>query len=180
MTREIDPETLKRLLAAAPGAYKGDPVLDNGSFADNTSNTSEPASEVLMLQMENERYWQGVKGMVPDRPTDTSEFTHPMVRPFLEATGAQRQADALGVQQGGRYVAVPGPDGKLRAVPRALAAERRAQIDLAKEPRILSLAEQADLELRQARAGGWLLSDDERSRLYGPGGDPAAEMTAGW
>jgi hypothetical protein len=88
-------------------------------------------------------------------------------------------ADADEVQQAGRYVAVPGPDGRLKAVPREM-AQRQAAIDLAKAPRVLSLAEQADLELRQARAGGWLMDPDERARLYGPGGDPAAEMTRGW
>jgi hypothetical protein len=180
MPREVDRETLNRILSQQPGAYKGHPE-DTLTCAEG-GVVSEPYSEPWLLAAENERYWEGVKGMVPDRPTDTSDFAHPMVRPFLEATGAQRQADALGVQQGGRFVAVPGPDGRLKAVSRerVLAQQREAAINLAKAPRVLSIAEQADLELRQARAGGWLLSDDERSRLYGAGGDPAAEMTAGW
>jgi hypothetical protein len=113
-----------------------------------------------------------------------SDFDHPMLRPFLSATGHQRQADALGVQQGGRYVAVPDPStGRLKAVPRerVLAQQRQAEINLARPAqRVLTDAEFADWLYRQDQADGMHLSEGERRRLNDGRGDPAAEMTQGW
>jgi hypothetical protein len=169
------PERLKQILSQA-NEYKGDPVLDNGTFADNTANTSESASARWELAAEVARNSQG---MGHDRPTSTSDFEHPVLRRFLEATGARHPDDGE-VQQSGRYVAPPGPDGKLRAVPRSQLAEYRAAVNLAKPAPPISEAEQADLELRRARAGGWLMDPDERARLNDGRGDPAAEMQAGW
>jgi hypothetical protein len=61
-----------------------------------------------------------------------------------------------------------------------MAQQREAAVNLAKESRVLSLAEQADLELRNAIAGGWLTPPLERLRLEDGRGDPAAEMRAAW
>ena len=116
------------------------------------------------------------------------------MRTALEAFGERHIDDTDdGVQQGGRYVvapsaarrhgqyvAVPGPDGRLRAVPRPALAQRAATVDLAQPARSLTDAEQADREYRNAQAAGLFLPEDARARIYGPGGDPAAEMTAGW
>jgi hypothetical protein len=134
----------------------------------------------FLLSVENERWHQAHPHGVP---VSGSDFDHPALRPFLEVSGEQRKADALGLQQGGRYV-IDGrtADGHLRAVPRerVMAAASAAAINLARPMRVLTDAEQLDLEYRQAQAGGWFLPEDQRARLNDGRGDPAAEMTAGW
>lgn len=50
-------ELVSELLSTAPGAYKGDPVRDSGSFADGTANTIEEPGERELLEMSNDVYW---------------------------------------------------------------------------------------------------------------------------
>jgi hypothetical protein len=98
---------------------------------------------------------------------------------MAESSGGCRMADADEVQQGGRYVARPGADGKLHAVPRSDLARYRAAVDLTPPPP-MSLAEEEELERRRMIAGGWLTPPLERMMLEDGRGDPAAEMTRGW
>lgn len=57
MAREIRDDLLSDLLSRAPGAYKGDPVLDRGSTSEGTSTVPPPASERWLLEADNDRYW---------------------------------------------------------------------------------------------------------------------------
>jgi hypothetical protein len=177
MTRELDPETYRRLLASAPSAPKARPE-DELTTADGGAMPNDPQARFL-LSAEIERWNQANPHGVP---VSRSDFDHPMLRPFLSATGHQRQADALGVQQGGRYVAVPDPStGRLKAVPRErVLAQQRAAVNLAQPARVLSGPEYEGWLRRQDQADGLDLSPGERSRLYDDRGDPAAEMVRGW
>jgi hypothetical protein len=201
MTREMDADHLGRVLARqgdeplnrrlsqAPGAFRGSPS-DSLTSAEG-GVVSEPYETPFLLAAEMERYNASHPdgGRVGEHPGEAE-----LVRQYLECTGARHTDDTdSGVVRDGRYVvapsaarrhgqyvAVPGPDGRLRAVPRPALAQQPAAVNLAQPARSLTEAEQADREYRNAQAAGLFLPEDARARIYGPGGDPAAEMTAGW